>query len=46
MTEKIFEQYMKEEPDSLRHRYLFLVDNKDLGLNIAAPDFRSSLIRL
>lgn len=44
MTEKIFEQYMKEEPDSLRHRYLFLVDNKDLGLNIAAAGYGSAAL--
>ena len=24
MTEKIFEQYMRTEPDSLEHRYLFV----------------------
>lgn len=41
MTEKIFEQYMRTEPDSLEHRYLFLVDNKDLAFNIVAAGFGS-----
>ena len=44
MTEKIFEQYMRTEPDSLEHRYLFLVDNKDLAFNIVAAGFSSTAV--
>lgn len=44
MTEKIFAQYMHTEPDSLEHRYLFLVDNKDLAFNIVAAGFSSAAV--
>lgn len=41
MTEKIFEQYTRTEPDIIEHRYLFLVDNKNLAFNIIAAGFGS-----
>ena len=44
MNRKTFEHYMKREPADVEHSYLFLVDNKDLALNIAAVGFPTTAI--
>lgn len=41
MNRKIFENFMHTEPESEEARYMFVVDNADLALNILAAGFRS-----
>lgn len=40
MNRKIFENYMHTEPDALDKKYMFIVDNIDLGLSIIDAGFR------
>ena len=36
-----FEQYMKEEPETIDQKYIFIVDNSNLALNIFDAGFRA-----
>jgi len=44
LNRKIFESFMHTEPKSTEERYLFVVDNADLALNILGAGFRSVAI--
>ena len=36
-----FEQYMKEEPETIDQKYIFIVDNSNLALSIFDAGFRA-----
>ncbi|SDK45100.1 phage/plasmid primase, P4 family, C-terminal domain-containing protein [Sarcina sp. DSM 11001] len=41
MFRRLFEQYMRTEPETVDQKYIFIVDNSDLALSIADAGFQT-----
>ena len=41
MFRRLFEQYMRAEPETVDQKYIFIVDNSDLALSIADAGFQT-----
>lgn len=41
MNKKLLKYYMETEPESTAKKYIFLVDNQDIAMNIVLSDYQA-----
>jgi hypothetical protein len=41
MNKKLLKYYMETEPESTAKKYIFLVDNQDIAMNIELSDYQA-----